>query len=130
MRLLVVLTFASACVPARSEVWGPVDREVQRRLGASPVWIDDERTDAAVHELLGKPLELDGAIRIALATNRHLQASYAELGVAAGGIASATVLPPTEVDLDYKVALDGPGDEIEVSAIQDVLGLIQLGQRR
>jgi cobalt-zinc-cadmium efflux system outer membrane protein len=128
--LLILACLASACVPARSEVWGPVDRDVQARLGVAPVWIDDERTDAAVQELLGKPLELDGAIRIALATNRHLQASYAELGIAAGGIASATVLEPTEIDLDYKVALDGPGSELEVSVIQDVLGLIQIGQRR
>jgi outer membrane protein, heavy metal efflux system len=128
--LALAAVTAAACVPARSEVWGPVNDDVERRLGVAPMWIDDERTGAAVRELLAQPLALDGAIRIALASNRHLQASYADLGVAAGGIASATVLPPTDIDLDYKIPLEGHGSELEVSAIQDVLALIQVGQRR
>jgi cobalt-zinc-cadmium efflux system outer membrane protein len=56
--------------------------------------------------------------------------TYDELGIAASEIASATVLAPTEVDLQYKVALDGDGSEIEVEAIQDILGLLQVAQRR
>lgn len=128
--IFIVLALA-ACVPTRSEVWGPVDAQVQRRLGVAPVWLDDGRTDAAIDALLREPLALDGAIRIALARNRHLQAEYTGLGLAAGDVAAATVLGPTDVDVEYKLALgDTHGDEVELSAVQDVLDLIQIGQRR
>jgi outer membrane protein, heavy metal efflux system len=132
--VLVLSIAAAACVPPRSEVWGPVEAQVERRLGVTPAWTADERTTEAARALLAEPLTLDGAIRIALATNRHLQAAFADLGVAAGDVASATVLPPTDVDLDVKFALgddEGHGDPVvEVSAVQDVLALIQIGQRR
>jgi len=62
----------TSCVPARSAVFGPVDREVR--------------------------------------SHQRLQA---ELGVAASQIADATVLPPLDVDLNYKRGLDGAGSETE-----------------
>jgi outer membrane protein TolC len=134
MRALVVgiATALAACVPARSTLWRPVDAQVQRRLGVAPTWANDgERPDPAIAALLAKPLELDGAIRIALATNRHLQASYAELGVAAGELAAATLPGALHVDAEYKLGI-GAGHEAEpeVHAIQDVLGLVALGPRR
>lgn len=130
--ILLVCLAVSACVPSRTAVFGPVDREIEKRLGIGATWHEDAdpRVPAAVTALLAKPLDRDTAIRIALATNRRLQAQYDQLGIAASEIASATVLPPLEVDLETKIALDGPGDEIELDVIQDVLELIQLPQRR
>jgi outer membrane protein, heavy metal efflux system len=120
------------CVPSRTAVFGPVDREIERRIGARATWHEhaDPRVPAAIASLLEKPLDRDTAIRIALATNRRLQAQYDQLGIAASEIASATVLPPLEVDVEVKLALDGPGDEIELDIIQDILELLQLPQRR
>jgi cobalt-zinc-cadmium efflux system outer membrane protein len=120
----------AGCVPSRSTVFGPVSRDVENRLGVGVVWNEDDRTTAAIDALLAKPLELDAAVRIALARNRHLQARFDELGIAASEVASATVLPPLEVDADYKWSLSGDRSEIEVTAVQDVLDLIQIGQRR
>jgi len=120
-----------ACVPSRSAVFDPVGSDIQRRLGAGVAWrTADDDVDAATAAMLAKPLDLDAAIRVALARNRGLQASFDELGIAASQIADATVLPPTTVDLDYKRALSGAGDETEVVVVQDLLALAQVGQRR
>ena len=126
-RLLTLLALG-ACGPSRSAVFGPVDREIERRLGEKARWGEDPRVAAAIASLLQKPLDREAAIRIALATNRRLQASYDQLGIAASEIASATVLPPTRVDVEVKLASGGA--EVEVDVIQDVLALVQVPQRR
>lgn len=127
--LLPVLLVFGACVPSRTAVFHPVDREIERRIGIGATWGDD-RVPAAVDQLLQAPLDRDAAIRIALAKNRRLQAQYDQLGIAASDVAAATVLAPLEVELQYKVALDGDGSELEVEAVQDILDLLQLPQRR
>jgi outer membrane protein TolC len=48
---------------------------------------------SAVDELLQKPLGVDEAVRLGLLNNRGLQASYAELGLAASDLAQASRLP-------------------------------------
>ncbi|HEU0036140.1 MAG TPA: TolC family protein [Kofleriaceae bacterium] len=118
-------------MPSRSAVFSPVDHEVRARLGAEVAWgAIDPKLDAAIGKLLAQPIDRDTAVRIALARNQRLQARYEQLGIAASEVAEATVLPPTEVDFDYKRALDGAGSETEISVIQDVLALLQIGQRR
>ncbi len=130
MRRLWMAALLTSCVPSNSAVFGPVDREVQRRVGLSVTWSEGSETSAAIEALLAKPLELDAAVRIALARNRNLQARFDELGIAASQVADATVLPPTTVDGDYKRAFSGSGSEVEVTVVQDVLDLLQIGQRR
>lgn len=120
----------ASCVPSRAAVFDPVGRDVRRRIGLDVSWSDDSRTSAAIDQLVAKPLALDGALRIALARNAHLQARFEELGIAASEIASATVLRPAEVDIDHKFGLRGSGSETEIEIVQDVLDLIQIGQRR
>lgn len=122
---------AAGCVPSRSSTFSPVASDVERRVGLRPAWQDsaDPRVLAAVRELLSQPLTRDAAVRIALASNRSLQARYDELGIAAAAIATATVLAPTEVDLELKGMFAGT-TETEISATQDILDLLQIGQRR
>ena len=128
---LVFLVLLASCVPSRSAVFSPVDQEARHRVGVEVAWRQDARAQAAIDALLAKPLSLDGAIRIALARNAHLQARFEDLGIAASAIAAATVLPPAEVDFDQKFATtQSDGNETEVEAVQDVLALAQIGQRR
>ena len=117
------------CVPSQSAVFGPVQRETQARIGVGISW-SDSRSEPAISALLAKPIDLDAAVRIALARNQHLQARFEELGIAASQIAEATVLPPTEVDVNFKRAIGGGGSETELTVVQDLLSLIQIGQRR
>ena len=133
LALLGLVVATTSCVPSRSALFGPVDREIQRRLGMDVSWNGrtDGRVSAAVAAMLQKPLDREAAIRIALATNRRLQAEYERLGIAAAAIAEATVLAPADVDVEYKFAKEGSDNgEIELDVIQDVLGLLQLPQRR
>lgn len=129
--LVLALTLAG-CVPSRSSVFGPVDREIERRLAIEARWHDniDGRVPSAIAELIAKPLDRDTAIRIAIATNRRLQAEFDRLGIAASEIASATVLAPLRVDVEYKFAKGDSASETELDVIQDVLDLVQLPQRR
>src|SRR5689334_17284749 len=130
MKPLLALIALAGCVPSRSAVFGPVDREIERRVGVGAAWHEhgDPRVPAAIAELLARPLDQGAAVRIALAMNRRLQAQYDQLGIAASQIAAATVLPPLEVDLEAKRT---SGDtEVELDVVQDVLELIQLPQRR
>jgi cobalt-zinc-cadmium efflux system outer membrane protein len=128
----LALTLA-ACLPSRASVWNPTDAEIERRLGVEAQWgtsPTDPRVPAAVEKLLKAPLDRDAAVRIAVANNRRLQARYDELGIAAAAIARATVLPPTEVDLSFKTALDGDGNELELEVVQDLLDLVEMPRRR
>ncbi len=130
-RLALACALLAACAPSRATVFDPVDAELARRLGHGAAWDAegvDPRVPAAVRELLQRPVDLDTAVRIALANSRRLQAELAGLGVAAAAIADATVLAPTAVHLKYKTG--GGSSETEVEVVQDVLGLLQLGQRR
>ena len=129
-RAWLTVVALSACVPSSSAVFGPVDRDVQHRLGVSVSRSDDAGTTAATRALIAKPIGLEAALRIALARNRRLQARFDELGIAASEVAAATVLPPASVDANYKRATSGKGSEIELDVIQDVLDLFQIGQRR
>jgi len=131
MKLQLLVLALVACVPSRSAVFGPVDREVERRVGVRATWHDnaDPRVPAAIAALLEKPLDREAAVRIALATNRRLQAQFDGLGIAAAEVASATVLRPLEVDIETKYS-GGSLDEVEIDVTQDILDLIQLPQRR
>jgi outer membrane protein, heavy metal efflux system len=129
-RALLAAALLGGCVPSHSAVFRPVSSDVEKRLGVGVSWGEDAKTTIAIDALLAKPIDLDAAVRIALARNRHLQAQFDELGIAASAVAEATVLPPLAVDADYKWALSGSGNEIELSAVQDVLDLLQIGQRR
>lgn len=127
---VLALLVAMGCVPSRTSVFGPVDREVEARIGVGTAWYEssDPRVPAAVRALLAKPLDREAVIRIAVATNRRLQARYDELGIAASDIAAATVLAPLEVDVELKLA--GGLEELEIDVTQDILDLIQIPQRR
>ncbi len=120
-RLLLVALLAS-CVPSPAALRGPVDAEVARRIAIDP------RVAVAVDTLLGKPLDTDGAIRIALATNERLAARVAELGIPGGELATATVIGPTQVDLGLRWGAGG--HEYELAAVQDVSNLIAMPRRR
>ena len=119
---VVALLAITGCMPSRSQLYGPVDATLQKQLGLRVTFAGtDPRVPAAIAERLRQPLDLEAAVEIAVANNRDLQVTLAEVGIAGADIASATVLRPMEIDLSYRVAVSGPGSEVEVTAVQDVL---------
>ena len=126
-------TLAPACLPSPATMYEPVGRDIERRVGVRAGWnldASDPRVPQAVEALLARPLDRDAVVRIALANNRRLQADYESLGIAASQVADATVLAPLEVDVEYEEAVSGAGSEWELDATQDILGLLQMPQRR
>ncbi|MCX5747035.1 MAG: TolC family protein, partial [Proteobacteria bacterium] len=128
MRTLAFVALLAACAPTTAALRGPVDRAVRARVPGEP---SAPITGEAIDALLAKPLALDGAIRIALATNPRLAAAFAELGIAGGEIATATIggaLGPTHVELALRWET---GDhEYELGVVQDLVGLLELPRRR
>ena len=116
---VIVIVFA-ACVPSTSELRAPVDREIAHRLGGE--------LGGTVDDLLAKPLDASSAIRIAIANSPRLRAAFDELGIAGGELASALELAPLDVEAMYRRG-DG-GSELEIDAIQNVLGLVTAPRRR
>ncbi len=63
---------------------------VQERGGSAPV---GTARSERIANLLGQPLTAQGAVDIAMLNNRHLQAGYAELGIAEADLVQAGRLP-------------------------------------
>lgn len=121
----LLLAVVAACAPTQAELRRPVDREIAARLGA-PV---DVATQQSVAALLDGPLDRDRAVRIALANNARLRATLAGLGIAGGELASALALGPLDVDVATRFG-SGGAYEVEIEAIQSVIGLITAPRRR
>lgn len=118
-RLLLFAAALAGCAPSLSEVRGPVDAEIARRLGPQP--------KADVAALLSAPLDQKAAVAIALANNARLLAAFDELGIAGGEVGAALGLGPVEVDGALRF---GNETQLELDVVQNVLGLITGGKRR
>lgn len=119
MTRFLVLAALVGCAPSLSEVRGPVDADIARRLGPQP--------KADVTALLAAPLDQKAAVAIALANSARLQAAFDELGVAAGEVGAALGLGPVEIDGALRF---GNETQLELDVVQNVLGLITGGKRR
>jgi outer membrane protein TolC len=77
--------------------FGEVNDVVRAYTGAETQWVrSDAQADSVrseISKLLGSPLSVDDAVRIALLNNPGLQATYAELGIGEGELLSASRLP-------------------------------------
>lgn len=85
---------------------------------------DANTTSDAVKELLAKPLTPDSAVQIALANNKGLQASFAELGVAEADLVQAGRL--RNPSFSFGRMRGGDDVEIERSVMFDLLGLLTM----
>jgi outer membrane protein TolC len=86
-----------------------------QRIGARPQLARDDAAMRAVQDAvraeLAKPLDMDGAVRVALVNHPGLQASYWQVGIAQAELAQAARLPnPT---LGFKRMAGGGDIEIE-----------------
>jgi hypothetical protein len=66
---VIAVLMVGGCVPSHSTMFGPVDRDLERRLGLDVAWQTDvdPRVPEAVAALLDEPLDADAALRIAIA---------------------------------------------------------------
>ena len=123
--LAAVLALAGCASTGPDGGFGEVGQSVSQRTGAETKWVrSQDEADAVrnrVKALLGGPLGADDAVQIALLNNPGLQASYAELGIAAGDLLS-TVLPNPR--LSYLRARHGDEYKIETILSFNILSLV------
>src|SRR5262245_25897736 len=97
-RVSLALLLAVGCVPTRSELRAPVDRELAQRLGA-PV---ETTFTSSVAALLDKPIDREAAVKVALANSSRLRAALEELGIAGGELGAAIGLGPVRIEAAYR----------------------------
>jgi outer membrane protein TolC len=87
--------------------------------------------DADAERLLGQPLTLDAAVRIALLNNRELRAQLVGLGVARGQLVQASALPNLSFEAQLGISTRDSSDRHwELGAGFDLSQLLLRGARR
>lgn len=120
---LLVLAGCASTGPDRG--FAEVSQAVASRTGAETKWIRSEDDANAVRKrvnsLLAAPLGANEAVELALVNNPGLQASYAEIGIAAGDVLSAVLPNP---HLSYMRARHGGEYETETVLSFNILALV------
>jgi outer membrane protein TolC len=88
---------------------------------------DASATQSAVKQLLAQPLTPDSAVQLALANNKGLQASFAELGIAEANLVQAGRL--RNPGFSFGRLRGGDDVEIDRSIMFDFVGLLTLPVR-
>ncbi len=130
--LIVVL---AGCATAPRSVTPDVQREVKSRIGAEPAAPrspDEQSTvDAAVTKLLQADLTPESAATIALLNNRHLRATFDELGVSEAEVFAAGRLPNPTFSASVRWPNRAPrSPNVELNAGIDVLNALLIPIRK
>jgi outer membrane protein TolC len=123
--LAALLALAGCASTGPDGGFAEVSRAVASRTGAETKWIRSEDDAKAVRErvkaVLAAPLGVSEAVELALINNPGLQASYAELGIAAGDLLSAVLPNP---HLSYMRARHDGQYETETVLSFNILALV------
>jgi outer membrane protein, heavy metal efflux system len=112
-----------------------VEESISDRTGHHPVWArtpaEGQQAEQSVSELLKDELTVEAAVRIALANNRSLQATFEEIGVSQSDLAQAGLVKNPELDgfLRFPKGLP-PGTNVELGLVQDVLDILTMPLRK
>jgi cobalt-zinc-cadmium efflux system outer membrane protein len=136
-----IATFAlligvSGCASAsKDNAFKPVQRLTSERTGHLVQWdqhgADDQAVRTAVDAMLAKSLMVDQAVQIALLNNRHLQATFEDLGIAQADLVQAGLLKNPVFAASWRFPDRNPGGtNIEYSVAQDFLDLLIIPLRK
>lgn len=130
--LCAALLTGCGSVPVR-QTFDDTRSRIAERTGSEVEWSEvsasPEEIGAEVGQLLAGELAAEDAVRVALLNNRRLQATFAELGIAAADRAAAGRLPNPVLEV---VALfeSGDVDLVELSLVAPLLDSLLLPLRR
>ncbi|MBL8747817.1 MAG: TolC family protein [Planctomycetes bacterium] len=74
---------------------------------------EDDDATAAVRDLLARPLDEEGAVRVMFLANHRVRSAYERLGIARADLVQAGLLRNPVFDLDARFLFDG-GTEVEL----------------
>ena len=127
-------TIAGGCAKPQATSVEPARALVADRTGHS---IDWDRSDAAdravsdhVRQMLRQPLSADAAAHVALLNNRHLRATYEDVGVARAELVQAGLLKNPVFDAAIRFGEGGGGTGLELTLVQDFLDVFQIPMRK
>jgi outer membrane protein, heavy metal efflux system len=102
----IVIFLAIGFLPIHAGTFEEVQETVRDRAGADVRWEKEmssrEETEGAVAKLLRKPLTVASAVQIALLSNRELQATFGEIGIAQADVIQAVTIPNPSVDFEVQ----------------------------
>jgi len=108
--------------------FGEVARNTQARIGAEPRLARDDNAARALQDdvraLLAQPLDMNGAVRVALLNHPGLQASYWQVGIAQADLVQASRL--RNPALDFRRVGGGGDIEIERTLTFNLIGAITM----
>lgn len=136
LALTLLLAAIAACGRVRPDAAFPGVRDaVVARLDQRVHWrrgtADDVAVDAAVDDLLARPLDVDAAVQIALLRNPSLQATYEDLGVAQADLVQAGLLRNPVLTGAFRFPDRSPsGTNIEMDLAQEFVNLVFLPARK
>jgi len=130
--MLLGVAFLGGCASFSPD--GGLDRVAsitRERQGLSPQRIktdqDSARVADEVKRLLSEPLDVDGAVKIAILNNRGLQAGLAQLGIAEADLVQAGRL--RNPGFTFTRLEGGGASEYERQFLFDLMGLLTLSTR-
>jgi len=126
--IAAALLLAGCATVAPDGGFGAVAAGTRERIGAEPRIARDAAAARALQQelrtMLANPLDMDGAVRIALLNNPGLQASYWQVGIAQADLVQASRL--RNPGFGFKRVGGGGDIEIERSLTVDLVGILTL----
>jgi cobalt-zinc-cadmium efflux system outer membrane protein len=115
--------------------FGRVESFVTEQTGKRVHWdahsADDQAVATHLRDLLAGPVTVDAAVQVALLNNRHLQATFEDLGIAQADFVQAGLLRNPVLDLGVRFPNKPPGKTyIDVSAAENFLNIFLIPARR
>jgi len=126
--LATIAAFAACSGVSRDAGYQTVQQSVDRAI--APKISSADTAAAAKTAILRDPLAADAAVRLAMANNRELLASFEEVGVARGDLVAAGVLPNPNFKGSVRWRESSPGTNPELELTWDVMELIRRSKRR
>ena len=131
----VVVTIAGVALVvggcAKPQAADPARALVEQRTGRSVDWDHSDRAvNDHVRAMLSQPLTADGAAHVALLNNRHLRATYEDVGVARSELVQAGLLKNPVFDAAIRFGEGGSGTGLEFTVVQDFLDVFQIPLRK
>ncbi len=125
----------AGCASVRPQAaLGDVRTALDGRTGADVIWItgaaEDAAARAAVGRLLADSLTSDAAVQVALLNNRHLQATYEDLGLAQAALVQAGLLANPVFGAGALWPLDGGAPDLRFRAAFEFLDVLYVPLRR
>ena len=126
--MLPVALLSTACV-AQDAGYADTRRSLEHfRVDARWRAVDDKAPpEGSTRALLGKPLDADAAVRVAMLNNADVQTSFEELGVARAALVTALRLPNPVVE--GSIAFHKPSPDYELGALLALNDLLFLSTR-